>query len=118
MSPPNFSFRYDVHIEATITREEVDKLLEYSSRHYDGVCKAAGQVGGFIYGWSNYFSLGEETPLDEYEFTISRRELDLVAKICEISDRDLYRKYLQMCKAANNQMREVNETKALTSPGA
>ncbi len=28
-------------------------LLECSAHHYDGKCKAAGRVGGFIYNWRN-----------------------------------------------------------------
>lgn len=36
-----------------LTVEQVNLLMQMSAMHYDARCKQAGQVGGFLYGWSN-----------------------------------------------------------------
>lgn len=50
-------FAYDVSVLLDITVDDVRTLQICAARHYDGVCKSAGMVGGFIYGWMNRFTL-------------------------------------------------------------
>ena len=35
------------------TETDINVLMLLSEHHYDGKCKAASKVGGFIYGWKN-----------------------------------------------------------------
>jgi hypothetical protein len=58
-------------VQVKFTRIEISVLMQLSAMHYDGVCKAAGQCGGFLYGIAN----GNDT--------LSWREIDLLGKICE-----------------------------------
>lgn len=53
-------------------------LMQMSSLHYDGRCKAASAVGGFIYGWRNSVQFSPELPV-----TAASNDLDTVLKICE-----------------------------------
>lgn len=69
-------------------------LMEMSAHHYDGVCKAAGVVGGFIYGWNNSVTFMPESPV-----SATWRELDTMLKICEntaiFSDQPISRKVIR-----------------------
>lgn len=71
----------------SLTEAEVDLLLELSSRHYDGKCKAASQCGGFLYGWKNLFLLpelaGNKRP-DSEEISADWHQLDTCLKIMEL----------------------------------
>lgn len=40
----------------------IELVMEMSRHHYDGVCKQASAVGGFIYGWRNSASLCQSRP--------------------------------------------------------
>lgn len=63
----------------SLTLEQVKLISELSSSHYDGVCRAASMVGGFIYGWVNSltYAPSEQVPAEW-------RQLDTVLKICEM----------------------------------
>jgi hypothetical protein len=63
-----------------LSLETIELLMEMSRHHYDGVCKAASAVGGFIYGWRNSVSFVPEVPV-----SATWRELDTLLKICEIN---------------------------------
>lgn len=52
--------------------------MRQSDAHYDGVCKAASKVGGFIYGWKNLVDFR-----DECVVSMSYREFDILSKIME-----------------------------------
>lgn len=67
---PKFQFRMSL--------AEAKQLQELSAHHYDFTCRCAGQLGGFLYGWINQLTY-EETN----ELIASRRELDILMKICE-----------------------------------
>lgn len=67
--------------EVTFTREEIAQLMRNSARHYDGECRNAGKVGGFLYGISNHFVA---VPADQtVTVELWAIQLDLLAKICE-----------------------------------
>jgi hypothetical protein len=120
------SFTYEVRGEVAFTGQELMALQELSARHYDGVCKAAGKVGGFLYGFINQWGLltdqfdVEEPDLSkEAEITCKFRDLDTLAKIAEAEN--LYRmignmpvkgnfglQLSQMLRAMNNESRKVN----------
>lgn len=66
-----------------LTKEHVAVLTKLSGSHYDGVCKSASRLGGFIYGWKNLVEFAtndEATPCHA-----SGRELDTCLKILEMS---------------------------------
>jgi hypothetical protein len=84
-------------------------LIEMSSAHYDGVCKSASMVGGFIYGWNNSVSFSPEFPV-----SATWRELDTMLKICEntgiFSDRpDTQKVIRELAKAARYAMNQWNQ---------
>lgn len=56
----------------------VELLMTMSRHHYDGRCKSASAVGGFIYGWSNSVTFAPEGPVDA-----TWDQLDTLLKICE-----------------------------------
>jgi hypothetical protein len=70
---------YIPEAEISITREEINLLLKWSSEHYDYKCKEAGAVGGFLYGFSNHFIRKNKTT----RVRVTMGELDLLMKICE-----------------------------------
>lgn len=68
----------DVHF----TRDEINKLMELSKSHYDGVCKDASfPHKGFLYGWQT--EMGVNSGLDK---TVKWRTLDTLAKIAEMEN--------------------------------
>ena len=54
-------------------------LERLSGLHYDGVCKAATRVGGFIYGWKN----ARDVAYKMVSVSASFREIDTCLKILE-----------------------------------
>lgn len=67
----------------SVTKPLVDLLTKLGHMHYDRTCKAAVMYGGFIYGWSNYWALGEKLETDVEDQDVTNRELQLCLKICE-----------------------------------
>lgn len=61
-----------------LTDEQLYVLQTLSSVHYDGVCKQAAKLGGFIYGWTNARAFTKDANLKA-----SWRELDTCCKILE-----------------------------------
>lgn len=71
----------------TFTKAELDVLTMCSKLHYDGVCRSAGNVGGFLFGWNNCLtSPDEKYPNDPQTAAVSttHRELDTCLKILEM----------------------------------
>lgn len=84
-------------------------LMEMSAHHYDGVCKSAGMVGGFIYGWRNCVSFAPDLPV-----SATWRELDTMLKICEntgiFSDRPDEKQIIRgLAKAVRYAMSQWNQ---------
>lgn len=59
-----------------LSTAQAEAIVQMSAQHYDAVCRVAGCVGGFAYGWANAVSLGEVC-------RASWRELDTALKIME-----------------------------------
>lgn len=66
-----------------LTREDLEPLFILSQHHYDGVCRAAGVQGGFLYGWRNQVSAHVPANSDSPLCQGSRRDLDTLLKTCE-----------------------------------
>lgn len=76
----------------TFTASELNTLTRCSKVHYDGVCKDASHVGGFLFGWANCLtSPDEKYPNDEptAAITCTSRELDICIKILEMPPSDV-----------------------------
>jgi len=58
--------------------EIVAVLIKMAELHYDGECKSASKVGGFLFGWRNATSFDPSTGVSS-----EWRELDVALKICE-----------------------------------
>ncbi len=63
-----------------LTLAQAQALAILSKSHYDGECKAAAGKGGFIFGWLNEIEFDVAAPVQA-----TRRQLDTVLKICELS---------------------------------
>lgn len=72
-------------VVVSFTLEEINLLMYASSSHYDATCKAAGRLGGFLYGMEIRIKMGAEFSPDEPlpTHTLSFRQVDLLAKISE-----------------------------------
>lgn len=79
-----FSFCYDVSIRLELDESAIDSLIQLSESHYDGVCKSAGRVGGFLYGWRNRITFAVDDGVD-VEFFATNRELQTLCKITELA---------------------------------
>lgn len=64
----------------SLTLAQVKLITELSSSHYDGVCRSASAVGGFIYGWVNLLTYNPSE-----QVSAEWRQLDTVLKICEMA---------------------------------
>lgn len=76
----------------TFTASELNTLTRCSKVHYDGVCKDASHVGGFLFGWANcLISPDEKYPNDESTAAITclSRELYICIKILEMPPSDV-----------------------------
>lgn len=62
------------------TLEQLDRLIEISKRHYDGVCRSASGENGFLIQWRQRI---EAEIFNSIYATF--RELDIVLKICEMA---------------------------------
>ena len=84
---------YAVSVQVLLTVDEVATLMELSAAHYDGHCKSAGEVGGFLYRLREQREwLGASgTPTAAL---LSWSEVDTLVKILEgrrtFSESDLY----------------------------
>ena len=91
------------------TKAEMHLLLLCSLRHYDRVCRDAGNVGGFLYGLKNRLDEDGDVAAD-LEF----RQLDTLAKIvepvCMASQEqvDLYFELRHALKALNEESNSLN----------
>lgn len=74
-------FEYEVKVRLRLTRPEIERIMELGRKHYDGVCKAACNVGGFVYGWSNRLMFDES---EMVVVTATSREIGIVGKIGEL----------------------------------
>lgn len=86
-------FEYNVNITFTITGRELLRLKDLSQRHYDDKCRAAGQHGGFLFGFINQWLYSDGVaygPSDhpnmsrEVEITATAHELGVLCKIGEV----------------------------------
>ncbi len=75
-------YHYIVEVKLKLTRAEIEHYIKLSERHYDGYCKSISQVGGFLYGWRNVLGLFDDSAFVEVSAT--SRQLDTLAKICEM----------------------------------
>lgn len=66
----------------SFTLEQVKSIMAMCELHYSAECKAAGRVGGFVYGWKNHLTYIDATePTPQVEAT--HHQLDILSKICE-----------------------------------
>lgn len=79
-------FEIDVSVSFRITGDELLKLQRLSQRHYDAVCRSAGQSGGFLFGFINQHQLSDAELHEPVEITATGHELGILAKIGEIED--------------------------------
>lgn len=106
-------FDYEVSVMVTMTGNEVTHLMGLASRHYDRKCRAAGEQGGFLYGFMNHWSLGEDMTLnDEIELSMTGHELGTLGKICE-TDRSTkyYEQFLSFLESRMAEYHRVVEGK-------
>ena len=89
-------FDYDVFMMVEISGLELLFLQELSANHYDGTCKAAGKLGGFLYGFIQQWKTMSNDPaewkavwpksqnLDRTDtIKMTGHEIGIWCKICE-----------------------------------
>jgi hypothetical protein len=78
---------FEPKARVTFTAAEIKVLMVASEQHYDGKCKAAGNIGGEIYGMSIEAEWLQDKPRQSETVTVTRvmtfRQLDLLAKVTE-----------------------------------
>lgn len=77
----NITISWTPTFSCEFTLQQLDFLIEISKRHYDGVCRSASGVNGFLVQW--------RTRIEAEIFNSIRatfRELDTVLKICEMAN--------------------------------
>jgi hypothetical protein len=72
------TFTYIVQAEVEFTRLELSELVQLSADHYDGLCRAASEVGGFLHGYVMQLFDKESAVI-----TVTSREIDMLCKIAE-----------------------------------
>jgi hypothetical protein len=73
-------FEYEIRACVRIDAAVIAYLMDCSKRHYDGHCRSVGQEGQFLYGWNNRVTWANGETTVEASF----RELDTLAKLCEV----------------------------------
>jgi len=105
-------FNYDVSALVIFTRADVDSLMELSASHYDGKCKAAGKVGGFLYGIHNAVCVLPDAS-EEFPRRLSWDNVDTLCKILEQSRTDeqaeLYLAMRAMLSEMSDEQRRMND---------
>lgn len=71
-------FFYRVQTEVIFTKADIDIAIRCSQRHYDAKCRAASEIGGFLYGMRNKVH-DEESATHGFSWD----ELDTLQKIME-----------------------------------
>ncbi len=104
-------FSYDISAELLFTADEVRNMLKCSSEHYDGVCRQAGECGGFLWGLKTRFIEFE----DDENVSTARlvfREVDTLCKILEGpgADVELAWKLNQVLKEINEEFSRISRT--------
>ena len=72
-------FEYLVKVNVEMSNAEITQLAAVATLHYDHKCKAAGQEGGFLYGFCN--KVGDE---ESAEVSLTSRQINLTCKILEL----------------------------------
>ena len=76
--------QYEIHhrpeFYLSMNAETARLMQRLSAMHYDGRCKAAGQPGGFVFGWVNW-TMGPEPETPVHATT---HEMDTAMKILEM----------------------------------
>ena len=75
--------RYKPYFQLQMSVVLIDRLMKLADAHYDGRCRQAGRVGGFIYGWNNHATFAPEE--SAVEVSANPDELDTCMKICELA---------------------------------
>lgn len=104
-------FSYEVSAEVLFTPEEVRNMMKCSAEHYDYKCKAAGVVGGFVYGLNNRFVVFlEEDGARDTPANLTHREVDLLCKILEghSADQSLYWDMKRLMLSLNKESVRLN----------
>lgn len=110
---------YSPRCLVSFTKEDVEVLLECSRRHYDGRCKAAGQVGGFLYGIKNHVEWGGpeiDGPTEPSPVELTFDKLDTLAKItepvvmhlCSRQAFELYQTFMTLLRQLNEEYVRLN----------
>ena len=92
-------FEYVIKACVVIDPAVIEFLLDCSKRHYDGHCKSIGEPGGFLYGWRNVILWAADRGESTSEVAATFRELDTLAKLCEIHSPTINLKVFYAIKA-------------------
>lgn len=105
-------FSYKVSAEHVVTKDDLDRLLNNSERHYDGKCKSLSQQGGTLFGWRNQMTWAIEDGKDHIEVDVTFQTADILCKVMEM-DREpqgaaIYWDFRKLGTAINEESQRIN----------
>lgn len=79
MTTPNITIELEPRFCLQLTCSDLATLIQMARLHYDGECKRAATLGGFLYRWDHTV-----TEFNGFGCTATSRELQLTLKILEM----------------------------------
>jgi hypothetical protein len=122
--PEIVKFWYYPKAQVEFTWSEVEDLILFSERHYDGRCRSLSKQGGILYGMRNSFSarlqiqilsIAEEAALRKnakITFDLDNDGAQLLAKCCENNDPILLMKMIAIVRKLNDEYLRLNPREA------
>lgn len=105
-------FAYSVSALVIFSRADVDGLMELSASHYDGKCKGAGKLGGFLYGIHNAVCVLPDAS-EEFPRRLSWDNVDTLCKILEQARTpemaELYLEMRKLLSSMSDEQRRMND---------
>ena len=102
-----------------LREKHIEVLMLLSEHHYDGTCKAASKVGGFLHGWKNQINWWKQPDYElEEEYKTIRtdmHELGLCCKMLEMSSYLFTDKDSEEMKTARDMRQSFNRAFSLAN---
>ena len=87
MAQPNIEIGVKAHFIVTLNLAIVDALIRESERHYDATCRSLSAPDGILTTWKRLLTgnNGLVAPSETWDLSVSFRDLDTLAKTCEMA---------------------------------
>lgn len=85
MPQPQIEIGCRANFIVTLNLAIVDALIRESERHYDAACRSLSGPDGILTKWKRLLLLGGDQGIDTWDLHVSFRDLDTLAKTCEMA---------------------------------